>query len=128
MSNNSTSGTINNVVPFPVKAKETSSAPRMIHHRLLVLVADLSVAEKVDFVLDNLYREPPNDPETARKIAEANIAMFGHFLLVDILMEVASLYPEFKERYAYTISLIEPVRDLTIAQLAGLSSSTPTDL
>ncbi len=127
MSNN-TSGTINNVVPFPGKAKDTSSAPRILHHRLLVLVANLSVEEKVDFVLDNLYREPPNDPETARKIAEANIAMFGHFLLVDILMEVAALYPEFKERYAYTIELIEPVRDQIIARLAGLSSSTPTDL
>lgn len=115
------------VVDFPVRpGTQTPQAKAPHEHRLFRLVADLTVAEKVDFVLHRLYREPPDNPDLAAKMAEANMAMFGHFLLIDILLEAAAHFPELGERYAHTIALVEPVRDYVVSTLINRSTLPPS--
>lgn len=110
-----------NVLRFPHRGTQPAPHPRL-SHPLYLLVSTLTPDQQFDFLWDNLYKEPADDPEVASQHASLNLAMYGGWLLAEILLPAAEAIPVLKTVFACTIAMTEAASaDIT----DRLSRATP---
>lgn len=112
-----------NVLRFPQRTKAPAPHPRF-SHPLYLMVASLSPQQQFDFLLDNLYKEPADAPDIASEHASLNLAMYGGWLLAEILLPAAEAMPVLNDIFGETIALTKAASADIAERLSNVAPSS----